>query len=135
MRSLIEPLAVGLLVVNALFLIGVIGRLAAAWPAWTAPVAVASAAAADPSVHLPLAGMSGFHGSPDVACLSLEGFLLDAGAALVAAGAAPPMEHAQIRALIDGGACAVDAPAVAAALQRYGAAWSAAGLAPVGPLQ
>jgi len=132
----IELLAVALLAVNALFLAGVVADVVGSWGDWTAPPpAVAAGPAVDPSVHLPLAGTPGFSGSPDVACASLEGFLLDCGAALAAAGAAPPMDHPQIRALIEGPSCAVDAPPVAAALEVYAAAWSGAGLAPVGPLK
>ncbi len=84
--------------------------------------------------HLPLAGMAGSEAVDPDACLRLEGFLLDAGRHLTNQGVVLPMTRAEVKALADGGSCAVTDPAVAAALASYSQAWLSAGLPSVGPL-
>ncbi len=133
---MIERIAAAVMVANLLLLAGIGWDLAASWSRWTAPAepAAALSRAPDPTIHLPLAGMPGFSGSPELACRSLEAYLLDLGAALVAAGAEPPLNHARVQALVSGGACGVDEPAVREALDTCAAAWARAGLPPHAPL-
>lgn len=132
---MIARLAGLVMLANVILLAGVGWGLASNWARWTSdPALPAAAAAVDPTVHLPLSGMPGFSGSPELACRSVEAYLLDLGAALVAAGAEPPMSFEQVRALSAEGRCSVSEPAVRQALDSYADAWAEAGLAPHAPL-
>ncbi len=93
-----------------------------------------SAPAHTPATHLPLRGMDGYAGTDEDACLRMEGFLIAATEVLGRHGQASLSPH-EVPALVAGSTCSADDPDLAPLLEELSAAWTGAGLAPVGPLQ
>ncbi|GEM_PF-7090577 len=89
--------------------------------------------AADPSSHLPLAGMDGFFGSKTDACLRLHGFMLNVNEIVAGAGGTPALGEEDLMQIVEETTCTLAEEPVIEALASLAASWSEAGQELISP--